>query len=55
MADFKKLKTGSKLSETQYYVVEQVKNNDVLLRTDLGELINVNPTYVEKCLVSADE
>ncbi len=55
MADFKKLKTGSKLSETQYYVVEQVKNNDVLLRTDLGELINVNPTYVEKCLVSADQ
>ena len=55
MADFKKLKAGSKLSETQYYNVEKVDNSNVYLKNDLGEGIVVDASYAEKCLVSADQ
>ena len=55
MADYSKLKQGSKLSETQYYVVDKVGNGQVHLKNDFGENIVVDSTYAEKCLVSADQ
>lgn len=57
MLKFNKLKSGSKLSETQYYVVDRVDNasNSVTLKNDTGELITVDSMYAENCLVSADQ
>lgn len=55
MTDFKKLKVGSKLSETQYYKVEKVVGNQVQLRNDFDEPVVVDNNYVEKCLTSADQ
>ena len=55
MTDFKKLKVGSKLSETQYYRVEKISGNQVQLRNDFDEPIVVDNNYVEKCLTSADQ
>ena len=55
MTDFKKLKVGSKLSESQYYKVEKVVGNQVQLRNDFDEPVVVDNNYVEKCLTSADQ
>ena len=55
MTDFKKLKVGSKLSETQYYKVEKIAGNQVQLRNDFDEPVVVDNNYVEKCLTSADQ
>jgi hypothetical protein len=50
---FSALKVGEKLSETQYYIVEKIKGNEVHLVNDLGERIVVTATYAENCLTSA--
>ena len=55
MAAFKNLTTKTKLSETQFYSVEQIKGEKVQLKNDNGELIVVDRPYVEKCLVSSDQ
>lgn len=54
-AKFTELKKGSKLSETQYYNVEEVKGNQVQLKNGDGDDIVVDKAYVESCLVSADQ
>lgn len=55
MTQFNKLKVGSRLSETQYYRVEKVQGNQVQLVNDFGHPVVVDNTYVEKCLISADQ
>lgn len=56
MTQFKNLKTGSKLSETQYYEVEKIVGDEVQLKADgSAEPIVVNKKYVEALLVSADQ
>lgn len=52
---FTKLKPNEKLSETQYYTVEKISGNKVQLKNDLGENIVVDASYVESCLVSANQ
>ena len=53
--EFKKLKVGEVLSETQYYTVEKTAGNKVQLKNDFGESIVVDNGYVEACLTSADQ
>jgi hypothetical protein len=53
--NFKKLKKGNILSETQFYTVEIISRNRVQLKNDSGESIVVDEAYVEKCLLSADQ
>jgi hypothetical protein len=55
MTQFKNLKVGTRLSETQYYKVEKIVNGQVQLRNDFNEPIVVDSNYVEKCLTSADQ
>lgn len=55
MTNFQKLKTGEKLSETQYYQVEKIVGDKVQLKNDFDEAIVVTKDYVEKCLVSAEQ
>jgi hypothetical protein len=55
MAEFKKLTTATKLSETQYYTVEKIVGDRVQLKNDYGEDIVVDAKYVEKCLVASDQ
>mgnify|MGYP003402466670 FL=1 len=52
---FKNLTTKTKLSETQFYSVEQIKGDKVQLKNDFGELIVVDKPYVEKLLVASDQ
>lgn len=54
-ASFKNLTTKTKLSETQFYSVVQVKGDRVQLKNDYGELVVVDKPYVEKCLVSSED
>lgn len=54
-ANFAKLTTKTKLSETQFYSVVQVKGNKVQLKNDLGEPVVVDKEYVEKLLVSSED
>lgn len=53
--NFKNLKKGSKLSETQYYSVEKVAGDKVQLKNGIGQDIVVDRGYVEDCLTSADQ
>lgn len=55
MTSFKKLTKTTKLSETQFYTVEQIKGDKVQLKNDLNEMIVVDAAYVEKCLVASDQ
>lgn len=56
MTQFKNLKTGSKLSETQYYEVEKIQGDQVQLKADgSAESVVVNKKYVEALLTSADQ
>ena len=50
---FKNLKVGEVLSETQYYKVIKIKGNQVQLRTDDGSDIVVDAGYVDNCLTSS--
>lgn len=52
---FNKLKTGDKLSETQYYSVVKVSGEKVQLKNGLSQDIIVDKAYVEDCLTSADQ
>lgn len=55
MGEFKNLKVGGVLSETQYYKVEAIKGNKVQLGTESGESIVVEDNYVESFLTSAHD
>lgn len=55
MTEFKNLKKGSVLSETQFYTVEKIVGDRVQLNTESGEPVTVNKGYVESLLVSADQ
>lgn len=55
MDKFKGLKKGEVLSETQYYVVEEIKGNKVQLKNDIGENVVVDGDYVNKLLTSANQ
>lgn len=55
MTTFSKIKPTTKLSETQFYSVEQIKGDKIQVKNDDGELIVLPSDYVEKCLVSSDE
>lgn len=53
--NFNSLKKGDVLSESQYYVVEKVKGNEVELVTDQGDSILLTKGYVEDLLISAEQ
>lgn len=55
MANFRKLKVGDVLSETQFYVVAKIKDDKVQLTTDSGEPVVLNEGYVNSLLNSADQ
>ena len=48
------IKVGGIFSETQFYVVEQVNNGEVVVKDELGNSITITTEYVEKILNSAD-
>lgn len=49
-----KVTTGTILSETSFYVVEDIRNDKVIVRDDLGNKITMGEKYVEQICVSAD-
>lgn len=53
--EFKNLKSGEILSETQFYTVVKKKGDKVQLKNDEGVDIVVNKGYVEKALTSAEQ
>lgn len=53
--DFKKLKIGSALCETHYYLVEKIVGDKMQLVNGLGQNIVVGKDYVEECLISAEQ
>jgi len=48
------LKVGSILSETSFYVVKEVKKNEIVVVDDLKNEITIGLPYVEAILASAD-
>jgi hypothetical protein len=55
LTSFSKLKKGSKLSETQFYSVTDIRPGEIDAVNDLGEEITLSEEYVEGLLVSADQ
>lgn len=55
ITNFKTLKTGEKLSETQYYTVVKIAGEKVQLRNGLDQDVVVDKNYVEDCLTSAEQ
>lgn len=53
--EFKKLKKGDKLSETQFYSVKEIGADKAILTNDAGEDINVGAEYINCCLISASQ
>lgn len=53
--EFKKLKVGEKLSETQYYVVEKIVGEKVQLKNELEQRVVVDKNYVQDCLTSGEQ
>lgn len=53
--NFEDLKTGDKLSETQYYSVVKKSGNKVQLKNGLDQDIVVDKAYVQDCLTSANQ
>lgn len=53
--NFKNLKPGDKLSETQYYSVEKIVGDKIQLKNGLGQNIVVDNRYVEDCLTSGNQ
>lgn len=53
--NFKNLKKGEVLSETQFYSVVKVQGEKVQLKNDTGTDIVVDSKYVETCLTSANQ
>lgn len=55
MTDFKKLKAGTKLSESSYYTVEKVSGDEAQLLTDTGDNVVIDKLYIEKLMITADQ
>lgn len=55
MTKFNQLKTGEKLSETQFYIVEKIAGDQIQLKPDAGESIVVDKSYAESFLTSASQ
>lgn len=53
--DFKKLKEGEKLCETQFYKVVKIKGDKVQIVNGLGQNTVVDKNYVENCLISGEQ
>jgi len=53
--NFKTLKVGEKLSETQYYKVIKIAGDKVQLKNGIDQDIVVDKAYVEDCLTSAEQ
>jgi hypothetical protein len=53
--NFKQLKKGDVLSETQFYTVEAINADKVQLKNDQGTNIVVDKNYAESCLLSANQ
>lgn len=53
--DFKQLKKGDVLSESQFYTVQAIKGDKVQIRNDHGTDVVVDKNYAEKCLLSANQ
>ena len=54
MSKVSELKVGSILSETSFYIVEEVNSSSVGLKDGNGNSINIGNDYVEAILSSAD-
>jgi len=54
MAITKKLTKGSILSETSFFIVKEVKKNEVLVTDEHGNDVTVSNIYVDNVLKSAD-
>ncbi len=52
---YKNTKTKEILSETQFYIVKEVKGDVLHLTNDEGKEITVSKEYAEKCLKSASQ
>jgi hypothetical protein len=48
------VKVGTILSETSFYVVEDLRNDKIIVRDDLGNKITMGEPYVNQICVSAD-
>lgn len=55
MVNFKNLKKGDVLSETQFYTVEKLTSEKVQFKTDNNTPVVLDKGYVESLLVSADQ
>lgn len=53
--NFNNVTTKTKLSETQFYSVEKVAADRLIVKNETGEKIELPKKYVERCLVSSDE
>lgn len=53
--DFKSLKVGDALSETQYYKVVKIAGEKVQLKNGLDQDIVVDKNYVADCLISGNQ
>ncbi len=53
--DFKTLKVGEKLSETQYYSVVKIVGEKVQLKNAQSQDVVVDKNYVEDCLTSGEQ
>jgi len=53
--NFAKVTKNTKMSETQFYSVKSIRNNEVDLVNDFGEEITLTKEYVEQLLVSNDQ
>jgi len=55
MAKFSNLKEKDKLSESQYYSVVKIRDREIDVSNDFGEMITMSKDYVEKLLISANQ
>jgi hypothetical protein len=53
--NFRNLKVGEKLSETQYYSVVKIAGEKVQLKNEANQDIVVDKNYVEDCLISGNQ
>lgn len=53
--EINKLTKGSILSETSFFVVQEVKTDVVIVKDDLGNEVKINHNYVNSILNSADQ
>ena len=55
MTDVKKVTKKTVFSETQYYTVERINSDTLVLKNEQGEGIEVSKDYAQDCLISADQ